>query len=178
METTEPATLEEVRDPVGKRYWPGYKGRDGERTPMQWTNGMNAGFTTGMPWLKVPPSACERNVEAELADPSSILNFYKRLIRLRRASPALLDGDYLNIGNDPHIFAYRRRSPTQTMIIALNMSGENRSLRLDEAALENTDGASLLRVRLSNLRADEQTFDGRVLSLAPYEAVVLEVAAR
>ena len=177
METTEPKTLEEVRDPVGRRYWPGYKGRDGERTPMQWTSNVNGGFTTGTPWLKVPPSARERNVEAALADPSSILNFYKRLIHLRRGSPALLDGDYMSLGNDPHIFAYRRHSPTQTMIIVLNMSGEKRSLHLDEAALGDTN-TSRLRVRLGNLRPDWQVIDEGEVSLAPYEAVVLEVAAK
>lgn len=174
METTEPMTLEEVRDPVGKRYWPGYKGRDGERTPMQWTGDANAGFTTGTPWLKVPPSTRERNVETALRDPSSILNFYKRIIRLRRESPALLDGEYTTVGNDPHIFAYSRRSPTQTMIIALNMSSEKQSLRLDEATLGDTN-ASRLHVRFSNLRSDEQAIEVKELTLAPYEAMVLEV---
>jgi alpha-glucosidase len=111
MVTTEPKTVEEVRDPVGKRYWPLRKGRDGERTPMQWDAGRHAGFTTGAPWLPVPPSARERNVAAQRADASSLLNFYKRLIALRRRSPALLDGDYEAVGDDPHVYAYLRRAP-------------------------------------------------------------------
>jgi alpha-glucosidase len=168
MESIDPETLEEVRDPVGKRYWPGYKGRDAQRRPMQWNDEPNGGFTTGTPWLKLAPSAGERTVEKAFADPDSILNFYKRAIRLRRQSPALLDGDYTSIGSDPHIFAYRRRTPQQTIIIALNMSGEGSKLKLAEAGQ--------LRRVLSNLRTkDEQAIEGGEINLAPYEAVVLEV---
>jgi alpha-glucosidase len=173
MESIDPETLAEVRDPVGKRYWPGYKGRDAQRRPMQWDGSRHAGFTTGTPWLKVAPGASHRNVATATADPDSILNFYKRAIRLRRQSPALLDGDYTSLGNDPRIFAYRRSARRQTMIVALNMSGEDRSLRLDQAAL---GAGSRLRLALSNLRAgDERALKGTEISLAPYEAVVLEV---
>jgi alpha-glucosidase len=168
MESIEPETLAEVRDPVGKRYWPGYKGRDAQRRPMQWNDEPNAGFTTGTPWLRLAPRARERTVEKASADPDSILNFYKRAIRLRRQSPALLDGDYTPIGNDPHIFAYRRRSPQQTIVVALNMSGEGRKLKLDEAGR--------LREVLSNLlQKGARPVEGGEVNLAPYEAVVLEV---
>ena len=166
MESIEPETLEEVRDPVGKRYWPGYKGRDAQRRPMQWTNGPNAGFTSGTPWVKLPPGPIKRSVEQASADPDSILNFYKRTIRLRRQSSALLDGDYTSIGNDPHIFAYARRARQQTMIVALNMSGEERKLKINEAGY--------LREVLSNQRKDERAIEGGEVTLAPYEAVVLE----
>jgi alpha-glucosidase len=166
MESVEPETLEEVRDPVGKRYWPGYKGRDAQRRPMQWTSGPNAGFTTGTPWLKLPTGASARSVEKASADPDSILNFYKRALALRRQSPALLDGDYASVGRDPHVFAYRRRSLSQTMIVALNMSGETRKL--------NVGGAVRLREVLSNLRRGERAIEGGEVTLAPYEAVVLE----
>ncbi|MGA9996874.1 MAG: alpha-glucosidase [Pyrinomonadaceae bacterium] len=167
MESIEPETLEEVRDPVGKRYWPGYKGRDAQRRPMQWTNGPNAGFTSGTPWVKLPPNANARNVEKANADADSILNFYKRAIRLRRQSSALLDGDYMSIGNDPHIFAYRRLARQQMMIVALNMSGEERKLKLNQAGY--------VREVLSNIRKDERAIEGDEVKLAPYEAVVLEV---
>ncbi|HYY58657.1 MAG TPA: alpha-amylase family glycosyl hydrolase, partial [Pyrinomonadaceae bacterium] len=167
MESVEPESLEEVRDPVGKRYWPGYKGRDAQRRPMQWTSGPNAGFTTGTPWLRLAPRATDRTVEKASADADSILNFYKRAIGLRRQSPALLDGDYTAIGSDPFIFAYRRRSPRQTMIVALNMSGQQRKLKLD--------GAGRLREVLTNLRrAGERSIEGGEVNLAPYQAIVLE----
>ncbi|HEX8634221.1 MAG TPA: alpha-glucosidase [Pyrinomonadaceae bacterium] len=177
MVTTEPKTVEEVRDPVGRRYWPLRKGRDGERTPMQWDAGRHAGFTTSAPWLPVPPSARTNHVVAQTADDSSLLNFYKKMIRLRRHSPALLDGDYQSVGNDPHVYAYLRRAAGQTMLVALNMSAEARTLPLDDAALGRS---STPRVRLSNQprTAAAATINGRTLSLAPFESVVLEFAAR
>jgi alpha-glucosidase len=171
MVTTEPKTVDEVRDPVGKRYWPVRKGRDGERTPMQWDASAQAGFTTGQPWLKIPASARERNVAMQAKESASILNFYRRIISLRRRSPALLDGDYLSVGSDPHVFAYRRRSPSQTMFVVLNMSDESRSFQLDKSAL---NGAKGLRVVLSNRPDSERQIIKDALQLAPFEALILE----
>src|SRR5438270_1090161 len=95
MENNDPKRKEDVKDPIGKIGWPKEKGRDGERTPMQWDNSKNAGFTTSStPWLPVPSSYKQRNVEVESKDPSSILNFYKQLMSLRREMPALRDGTY------------------------------------------------------------------------------------
>lgn len=175
MQTTEPRTVEEVRDPVGRRYWPANKGRDGERTPMQWDASAGAGFTTGAPWLPIPPSARERNVAVESGDPTSLLNFYRRLIQLRRRSPALLDGDYASIGADPHIFAYRRRARGQTIIVALNMSSESRSFRLSP---DSIGGASRLGVVLSSRPSGGQRTVGGEISLAPFEALILEPRTR
>lgn len=172
MVTSEPKTIDEVRDPVGKRYWPANKGRDGERTPMQWDATAQAGFTNGPPWLKIPPSATRRNVALQANDPSSVLSFYQQLIRLRRRSPALLDGGYASIGDDPNVFAYRRSNSTQTMIVALNMSNESRSLSLDK---ESLNGASGARAVLSNQRTSGNQITGDALRLAPFEAVVLDV---
>ncbi|MGH9941182.1 MAG: alpha-amylase family glycosyl hydrolase [Pyrinomonadaceae bacterium] len=176
MVTTEPKTVEEVRDPVGRRYWPLRKGRDGERTPMEWDASPHAGFTTGTPWLPVPPGArTRRNVAAQTADNSSLLNFYKKMIRLRRSSPALRDGDYQSVGDSPHVYAYLRRADGQTMLVALNMSAESRTLQLDDAAVGKTANR---RVRLSNQARASATINGQSLPLAPFEAVVLELTAR
>ncbi len=68
MKTTPPTRKEDVKDPVGITGWPKQKGRDGERTPMQWDGSANAGFSTFKPWLPVPPSAATLNVKAESAD--------------------------------------------------------------------------------------------------------------
>lgn len=176
MVTTEPKTVEEVRDPVGRRYWPLRKGRDGERTPMQWDATAHAGFTKGTPWLPVPPSARTRNVAAQANDTASLLNFYRQMIRLRRQSPALLDGDYRSVGTDPHVYAYLRRVEGQTMLVALNMSNESRTLPLDDAAVGK---AAKLRLRLSNAaRSQAEKLDGSELRLAPFEAVVLELTTK
>jgi glycosidase len=143
---------------------------------MQWDASAHAGFTTGTPWLPVPPSARTTNVAAQAANNSSLLNFYKQMIRLRRQSPALLDGDYAAFGNSPHVYAYVRRTQGQTMLVALNMSAENRTLPLDAAALGRTPN---LRVRLSNgARVAATIKNGQPLQLAPFEAVVLELTAR
>src|SRR5699024_3426904 len=79
-------------------------GRDNSRTPMQWNTETNSGFTTGKPWMKVNPNYQEINVEAELNDADSILNYYKQLILLRRDHDALIYGNYdLILENHDHI---------------------------------------------------------------------------
>jgi len=83
MKTTPPARKEDVKDPIGIAGWPKEKGRDGERTPMQWSAATQAGFTTGTPWLPVPPSAASINVKAEEGDPDSLLTWYTALIHLK-----------------------------------------------------------------------------------------------
>jgi alpha-glucosidase len=82
----------ELRDPYTKRFWPFRPGRDPARTPMQWDKTAQAGFTSGRPWLPVAPDYAEHNVTQEAADPCSLLSLYKRLIGLRRSSPALMRG--------------------------------------------------------------------------------------
>ncbi len=130
MRTTPPANIEEVHDPIGKLGWPREKGRDGERTPMQWTPGSHSGFTTAAkPWLPIPPSAATYNVDTERADPNSIFNAYKRLLFLRKNDPALRDGAQESINDDDqHVFSYLRRADKETVLVALNMSAEPRSV--------------------------------------------------
>ena len=89
MENNDPQRKEDVKDPVGKLGWPKDKGRDGERTPMQWKNEKNAGFSTHEPWLPVPASYATHNVETESKDPNSVLNFYKRILALRHTNDEL-----------------------------------------------------------------------------------------
>ena len=110
MKTTPPTRKEDVKDPIGITGWPKEKGRDGERTPMQWTPGPNAGFTTGTPWLPIPPSYVRINVETEVSDYDSLLNWYKQLIELRRANPVVKSGKnvMLNTG-DAKVLAWARQ---------------------------------------------------------------------
>src|SRR5436309_11397054 len=128
MRTTVPTKIEDVKDPVGRTGWPKDKGRDGERTPMQWDKGTNAGFSnSAKTWLPVPPSAAQYNVAAERYDPNSIFNFYKHLIALRREVSALHDGSYVSVNReDSNVLAYLRRAKngTDPMLVALNMSSE------------------------------------------------------
>jgi alpha-glucosidase len=102
MKTTPPARKEDVKDPVGIAYWPNYKGRDGERTPMQWSDAPNAGFTKAgvTPWLPVPPTYAEVNVKADETQPNSLLDWYKTLIQLKKTNPAFAHGDNMMLDTE------------------------------------------------------------------------------
>ncbi|HXM99085.1 MAG TPA: alpha-glucosidase [Candidatus Dormibacteraeota bacterium] len=135
MRTTTPSRVEDVQDPIGKIGWPEEKGRDGERTPMQWDTSKNAGFTKAdRPWLPIPPSAAEYNVEVESRTPDSILSFYKRLLALRRDNPALRNGSYVPVDREnPFVLAFLRKNAGQgeAVLVVLNMSGETRTINLN-----------------------------------------------
>ena len=100
--------------------------RDNARTPMQWTAGPNAGFTTGTPWMRVNPNYTAINAEAALADPASVFYTYQKLIALRKANPVFAAGDFkLLCPGDTQVFAYLRRGGGQTMLVAANLSGQD-----------------------------------------------------
>lgn len=123
MKNNDPTRKEDVKDPIGRLGWPQVKGRDGERTPMQWNTSPNAGFTTGIPWLPVPTTYETHNVATEQKDPNSILSFYRQLLALRHTNPALLDGDWVPVNeNDANVLAYLRRYKGQAVLVVLNMS--------------------------------------------------------
>ena len=142
------------------------KGRDNARTPMQWNASENAGFTTGTPWIGVNPNFPEINVEAALADPQSIFWYYRDLIRLRRESPALIEGHYdLLLPEHPQVYAYTRSAPGQQYLILLNFSGQDAALPWPVAGTPLD--AELLLGNLGG--AAETTLD---LKLRPWEARV------
>ncbi|HEV2621755.1 MAG TPA: alpha-glucosidase [Frateuria sp.] len=159
MTTATPARKEDVRDPIGITGWPKEKGRDGERTPMQWTPGPQAGFSTNpRTWLPVNPNHVTVNVQTELAEPGSLLNWYRKLIALRRSNPALRDGDMTFLDRtDPDVLVYRRGG-AHPVTVLVNFSGMPqkvktgivqravRTLAATDPALANTttlDGATL-----------------------------------
>jgi alpha-glucosidase len=164
MENNDPKRPEDVKDPIGRRGWPKEKGRDGERTPMQWSDAPNAGFTTGTPWLPVPGSYKTHNVATESKDPNSVLNFYKRLLALRHKNDALLDGSYIALNeSDASVLSYLRKNQDHAVLVVLNMSNTAREPVFDLSAqgFPNTtiksllgsgtatkDGKSPLRVKL------------------------------
>ena len=110
------------------------RGRDNARTPMQWTAGENAGFTTGTPWLPVNENHPFLNAEAELADPDSVFHYYRRLIALRKRYDVFRDGRFtLLCPEDPQIFAYTRDTDTAHMLVVCNFSGAEAAFSLPEA---------------------------------------------
>jgi alpha-glucosidase len=129
-----PIPVEQQQDPFGLRE-PGF-GRDPCRTPMQWTPGPNAGFSvpdTPKLWLPLASDYQTVNVERQLADPTSILNLYRRLLAYRRATPALQAGGYQPVDGVPDdCFVYWRQTGDQRVLVALNFSGKERRLRLPE----------------------------------------------
>jgi len=135
MENNDPVRKEDVKDPIGIAGWPKDKGRDGERTPMQWNDSTNAGFTKGTPWLPVPTSYKTHNVASELKDPNSVLQFYKQLLALRHHEPALLDGDYIPLNEDnASVLSYLRRYKDEAVLVVLNMSATQQQIGFDLSA--------------------------------------------
>jgi alpha-glucosidase len=134
MENNDPTRKEDVKDPIGRMGWPQEKGRDGERTPMQWNDSPNAGFTRGTPWLPVPLSYKTVNVASELKDPASTLNLYRSLLALRHQNHALLDGDYVALNeSDPNVLSYLRRYKNEAVLVVLNMSSQPQEVSFDLA---------------------------------------------
>lgn len=119
-----------MQDPVGKRYWPLHPGRDEERTPMQWDASPGAGFTTGPHlWLPLAGDFRAVNVQNQLHDPGSLLSLYRRLIWLRKSTPALISGSYRPEDGVPDdCLVYRRETETQRLLIALNFANLSRML--------------------------------------------------
>jgi alpha-glucosidase len=136
--TATPTRVEDVRDPIGITGWPKEKGRDGERTPMQWdTSSAQAGFSTNSrTWLPVPPDYRTVNVQTESADPHSMLNWHKRLIALRRSSSALRSGRTVMLDQtNASVLTYARvAAHGGTIIVSLNMSPRPQTIRFDAPA--------------------------------------------
>ena len=171
MSNNDPTRLEDVLDPLGRMDWPKNKGRDGERTPMQWSDAPNAGFTTGKPWLPIPPTYKTHNVAAETSDPNSILNFYKTLLRLRRDNPALANGDYRDLcPDDPNVICFLRRSAGRSVLVALNLSSQPEALTLDPSPFGwKYEKSSVL---LSTM--EQPPSDPRHAALSPFAVLILE----
>jgi alpha-glucosidase len=135
MENNDPKRPEDVKDSMGRLGWPKEKGRDGERTPMQWNAEANAGFSKTKPWLPVDDRYKTYNAESERKDPNSILNYYQRLLALRHSNKALLDGKYVALNeDDPHVLSYIRSYKSQNVLVVLNMSNIPQTVSLNLAA--------------------------------------------
>jgi alpha-glucosidase len=149
------------QDPWGRRV-PGM-GRDGCRTPMQWDTSPGAGFSAGPPWLPVTADHADRNVEAQLADPGSLLNLYRALLALRKGSAALRSGSYESVDSPDDVLAYRREAGAEDLLVALNLGDEPATVAATGTVLQSTVAGRTGPV------------SGRV-ALAPREGVVAALA--
>jgi alpha-glucosidase len=153
---------ERVQDPFEKNV-PGIGvGRDGCRTPMQWSAARGAGFSTGEPWLPFATDFRSENVESQSADPASLLNLHRRLIALRRARPALTGGAYRSLAAQGDLLLYRREGANDQVTVALNLGIEPLTVRLESmlpdarillSSNDDRDGEPIARE--INLRANE-----------------------
>jgi alpha-glucosidase len=163
-----------VKDPLGVTGWPKEKGRDGERTPMQWDDSPNAGFSQATPWLPVPASYKTHNVASELKDQDSVLQFYRHLLALRRSEPALLDGDYIALNQEnPNVLSYLRRYHGQAMLIVLNMSGMPQQLSFN-LARQGFPSAKATTLLTTSASAHSERIDQ--IKLDPFAVYIAKVS--
>ncbi|BGE82367.1 glycoside hydrolase family 13 protein [Staphylococcus petrasii] len=138
--------------------------RDNSRTPMQWNDSTNGGFTEVEPWFPVNPNYKEINVEQQLEDKKSVLNFYKKLIQLKKSNEIYTYGEFdLVDADNENVFAYTRKLDGKTVVVAGNLTDKSAPLSLpfevdsEAIKLHNYDGTS------------------DVTSLKPFEAFVAEI---
>ena len=155
------------QDPWGRNV-PG-KGRDGCRTPMQWTDAGGAGFTNSsvQPWLPFSDDVRNRNVEVLLSDPRSLLNLYRRLLAIRHREPALQTGNYRSLG-EGDVFTYCRDDGHTRLGVALNFTGEVQSV-------EAMAGLGTGHVLISTEFDREGPVTLAELELRPHEGVVIRL---
>lgn len=135
------------------------KSRDNARTPMQWNDEENAGFTKGKPWIKVNPNYKEINAMQQVEDEDSIFNCYKELIRLRRNYPVFVEGDFrMMFAEDENIFAYTREDKDTQLLVVCNFFGETVNCPLEDSVKD-------MKLLIGNYKEFAQ-----MTILRPYEA--------
>lgn len=152
--------FEKLQDPDAIANWPLTKGRDGARTPLPWLGSCGyGGFSSEDPWLPVDKSHILRSVDEQEADPGSVLNVSKDIMRLRHRLKALRDGAIARFGElGEHVLAFTRRSDEQTILCVFNLTKEAQQL-------DNPDAASFDAI---DSKAVTGARDGSVISLPPY----------
>lgn len=147
-------------------FWPClvFKSRDNARTPMQWDDSENAGFTAGKPWIAVNPNYREINAAAETADPDSVFHYYKKLIALRKQNPVMVYGKYeLLLPESEELFVYTRTLENTSLLVVCSFCDH-------ETDFTVPDGFAGAPCLISNTN---RSYDGTELRLGAYEAFVL-----
>lgn len=143
-----------------------FESRDNGRTPMQWNGAHNAGFTQTNPWLPANPNYKEINVEQQIKDERSPLNYFKKLTALRKSNPVLVYGDYeLLVPTHPAVYAYKRTLDSKVMAVVMNFSQNIQTVELPDISNVN----KMLLTNHESVDRRENT-----LVLKPYQAVVFE----
>ncbi len=148
-------------------FWPCLlkKSRDNARTPVQWDDTENAGFTTGRPWIGVNPNYTEINAKAETADENSVFHYYKKLIALRKQNPIMVYGKYeLLLEDSEELFVYTRTLEEEKLLVVCSFSDKETVFEIPD---EFVGKACLISNR-------ENVYDKKQVVLKPYEAFVLK----
>ncbi|MBM6753095.1 alpha-glucosidase [Mediterraneibacter glycyrrhizinilyticus] len=142
-----------------------YKSRDNARTPFQWNDEENAGFTTGTPWIMVNPNYKEINAREQMVRADSVFNYYKKLIRLRRENEIIVYGSYdLLLPDDPELYVYTRTLGDEKLLVICNFYGNTREFELPEGWDPD---------RMERMIGNYEKRDiAGTMELRPYEAVV------
>lgn len=144
------------------------KGRDNARTPIQWDDTENAGFTTGKPWIKLNPNYKEINVESALKDRNSVFYYYQKLIKLRKEHEVIVYGDVNMLHEDnENIFAYTRNYNDEKLLVILNFCEKEVEFKVEEKLEEGT-----VELLISNYDCDNNVNN---ILLKPYEARVYSI---
>lgn len=149
-----------------EEFWPCLQliSRDNARTPVQWDDTENAGFTAGTPWIPVNPNYKEINAAAELKDPGSVFHYYQKLIALRKQLPIIVYGKYtLLLPEDENLFVYTRELDKEKLLVVCNFTSEEQEFDLPK----EFRGAECLIANMSNSYREEK------MVLKAYEAFVL-----
>ena len=178
MPTHTPTRVEDVQDPRGKLGWPKEKGRDGERTPMQWTAGTQAGFSTSAhTWLPVAADHTKINVAIEESDPDSLLRWYLQLMQLRKTNPAFAPDAKIDVlmNTAPDLLAYTRTGEDgRQVLVAMNMSAQPQPLNVSAYVT----GSAALHTLASSHGPEGLVSSDRQVTLAPFSSWVTATRAK
>ncbi len=144
------------------------RGRDNARTPMQWDDSANGGFTTGTPWIMVNPNYREINAKAEQEDPDSVFHYYQNIIGLRKKEPVMVYGSYQLLEPDSEtLYVYTRTLGEEKLLVICNFTSDEETYRIPEEFAE-------AGVLISNYHREQPE---KEIVLQPYEALVLKIGA-
>ena len=144
-----------------------YSSRENARTPMQWNDSENAGFSSGIPWKSVNENYKEINVAAQEKDPNSVLNHFRKMVKLRKDNKVLVYGKYqLLQAEHPEIYSFTRTLKDKKMLVLLNFTDRDSSIELSQAK-------SISKTLINNY--DVFAHDIGKITLKPYQAVIAEL---
>jgi len=158
----------QILDPLGKRFYPFYAGRDRSRSPMQWDNSKHGGFSKTKPWMPLNPNFKKNNVESQESDSSSLLSWHKSLIALRKKHKALHRGTWLSVADGTNGYVgFYRTFDIEKILVILNFTASKKKFSFSTE--------SKIKILLSSKIYEKQEFRTTELCIGPYEVCIVMV---